>query len=80
MPVYISVAVKQRNEVLPLGNLDVPGRTTAGGFRWIHCWKLSFRISRIALQFKLVSRFAFRLRRRAIQVQLALGTVAVATQ
>ena len=26
------VAVKPRNEVLPLGNLDVPSRTTAGGF------------------------------------------------
>ena len=49
-------------------------------FRWIHCWKLSFRVSRIALQFKLVPRCAFRLRRRAIQVQLVLGTVAVATQ
>ena len=32
VPVYISAAVKSRNEISPQGNADVPSRTTAGGF------------------------------------------------
>ena len=35
-PACISAAVKPRNEVLPLGNADVPSRTTAGGLLTIH--------------------------------------------
>ena len=34
VPVCISAAVKPRNEVSPLGNADVPSRTTAGGFQF----------------------------------------------
>ena len=81
MPVCISVAVKPRYEVLSQGNADVPSRTTAGGFPLdsFNLLKVKSFQNRAPI-FKLVSRLVSCLRRRAIQVQLALGTVAVATQ
>ena len=79
MPVCISVAVKPRNEVLLQGNADVPSRTTAGGVS-LDSWLKVESLQNRAPLFKLASRLVSRLRRRAIQVQLALGTVAVAIQ
>ena len=59
---------------------SVASRVCVGGrlgFRSIIRRKATTRAS---LHFKLASRLVSRLRRRAIQVQLALGTVAVAIQ